>query len=224
MTRLLAAICGALLLSATACAGGDGLVRKTGPQYEAETRSWLDAVQLLGGHGYWLVTGYHRGDDVVAVATNQTWSHASIVDLENLQVIEAIGSGVIKTPLFKFLREAHRLRIIRPAGWSPAKGRDAVKKARSKLGSGYDFLGIVGAPSDKRFYCSELAAWSMGVRVDEKGAGKVLHPANMHKMGELLWETGARDGKADVPDKALIARADRLRTPPSDAPAISADP
>ena len=212
---LCTALCTALLLITSACAGGDGLVRKTGPKFEAETRSWLDGVRLLGGHGYWLITrGYHTGDDVVAVASNKSWSHASILDMQNLEVIEAIGSGVRKTPLFRFLREAHRLQIIRPAGWSPDKGQEAVAKARSKIGAGYDFLGVAGAPSDKRFYCSELAVWSMGVKVDEKGASHVLHPANMHTMGELLWQTGARDGQPDVPDKALIARAQRLRANP----------
>lgn len=217
MTRTFAATCIAITLAG--CAGADGLARKTGPAYEAETRSWLDAVRLLSGHGYWLVTrGYHSGDDVVAMASNKSWSHAVIVDMENLEVIEAIGSGVIKTPMFKFLREAHRVRIIRPAGWTPEKGRQAVANARSKLGAGYDFLGVVGAPSDKRFYCSELAAWSMGVKVDEKGAQHVLHPANLHELGELLWQTEGRDGKADRPDAALIARADKLRTTGSPSP------
>ncbi len=214
MRHSLAALCASLFLLTSACAGGDGLTRKTGPEFEAETQSWLAGLRLIGANGYWLVTrGYHSGDDLVAVASNARWSHASVLDLDKMEIIEAIGSGVRKTPLAQFLREAHRLRIIRPAGWSPERGREAVLKARSKLGSGYDFLGVAGAPSDKRFYCSELAAWSMGLEVDKQGAWHVLHPANMHTMGELLWETGARDGKADVPADALVERAAKLRQP-----------
>lgn len=202
------------LATLASCGGADGLVRKTGPEYESETRSWLESVRVLSGHGYWLVTrGYHRGDDAVAMATNQRWSHASIVDLENLEVIEAVGQGVIQTPLFRFLREAHRVRIIRPKGWTPDKGREAVARARSKVGSSYDFLGVVGAPSDQRFYCSELAAWSMGLEVDRKGASHVLHPASMHELGDLLWEAGPRDGKPDLPDQKTVARARVLREP-----------
>ena len=202
----------AVMVVAAGCAGSDGLQRKTGPRFFAETQSWLDALRLVGGNGYWIVTrGYHPGDDVVAVASNQRFSHASILDLERLEVIEAVGHGVVHTPLMKFLREAHRMRLIRPEGWTPEKGEQAVARARGQVGAKYDFLGVVGAPSEKRWYCSELAAWSMGVAVNKAGAGEVLHPANLHRLGELLWDTGARDGAQDRPDAALVQRAQGLR-------------
>ncbi|MCO4762080.1 MAG: hypothetical protein KC502_11285 [Myxococcales bacterium] len=196
----------------SSCAGTDGVLRKEGPRYFAETQSWLDGLRVMGGHGYWLVTrGYHTGDDVVSVASNKRFSHASILDLENLEVIEAVGTGVIRTPLLKFLREAHRVRLIRPKGWTPVKGRAAVDRVRAQIGAKYDFLGVVGAPSKKRWYCSELAAWSMGIKVNQAGTSHVLHPANLHKFGQLLWDTQARDGTPDKPDEALIARTQALR-------------
>jgi len=193
-------LAGALLLAG--CAGADALKRKTGPKYFAETHSWVHTVQKLGGNGMWLVTrGYHTGDDVVAVATNSPLSHASVLDVDSLEVVEAIGSGVIVTNLRKFLREAHRVVLIKPQGWTADKGRAAADRARSKVGAGYDFLGIVGAPQGKRWYCSELAAWSFGVKVNEPGPQGVLHPRNMHKLGEVLFDSGARDGKPDAPEE-----------------------
>ena len=67
----------------------------------------------------WLVTrGYHTGDDIVAIATNSPLSHASVLDLEKLTVIEAIGRGVIETELTQFLRESHRLVLVDAREWT----------------------------------------------------------------------------------------------------------
>jgi uncharacterized protein YycO len=149
----------------------------------------------------WLVVrGYHRGDDVVAVATNAPLSHAAILDLEQGEVIEAIGDGVRVTPLRALLQQSHRVQLVRPAGWTPDKGELAVQRARSQVGKGYDFLGVVGAPSRERWYCSELAAWSMGIPVDQLGAWHVLHPKDLHRKGALLFDSGARDGAPDHED------------------------
>ena len=88
----------------TGCAGFQGLKRHTGPEYESETKSWMQVLQNQGGNGMWLVTrGYHPGDDVVAIATAAPLSHAAILDIDKLQVIEAIGKGVVATDLEKFL-------------------------------------------------------------------------------------------------------------------------
>ncbi len=192
----------ALTLGATltlGCAGTAALKRKTGPAYEAETQSWIEAVRRLGGPGMWLVVrGYHRGDDVVAVASNSPLSHAAIIGAATGEVIEAVGEGVRSTTLSKLLHESHRVQIVKPRGWTPALGATAVTRARTQLGKGYDFLGVIGAPDKKRWYCSELAAWSMGVPVDKRGAWHVIHPKDLHKQGTLLFDSGARDGKPDA--------------------------
>lgn len=192
----------AFLLALSGCAGADGVNRRTGPRYVAETQSWVQSTQKLAANGMWLVTrGYHRGDDVVAVATNSPLSHASIVDMDELSVIEAVGTGVRVTPLPRFLREAHRVLIIKPRGWTADKGREAVRKARAQVGKGYDFLGVIGAPDEQRWYCSELAAWSIGIEVNQTGPQHVLHPRNMHELGEVLFDSGARDGRPDAPPR-----------------------
>lgn len=186
------------LVSGTGCAGAQALQRLEGPEYEVETGSWIRVLGRLGGDGMWLVTrGYHRGDDVIAMATNSPLSHASVLDLGKGQVIEAIGKGVIVTGLPKFLREAHRLVLIKPRGWTPARGKEFLARARGQVGKKYDYLGIVGAPQDTRWYCSELAAWSAKIRVDRHGPKHVLHPRHMHYYGKVLFDTGQRDG---VPD------------------------
>ncbi len=192
---------GGLLVAAglfTDCAGFQGLKHRTGPEYVAETKSWMQALQTQGGNGMWLVTrGYHPGDDVVAIATAAPLSHASILDLDKQQVIEAVGKGVVATDLEKFLHESHRVVLIQPPGFDRAKGQATVARARGKIGEGYDFLGTVGLPDDKRWYCSELAVWASGTEVDHIGPKNVLHPKSMLKFGKVLFDTGQRDGQPD---------------------------
>ena len=200
------------------CAGTDALRRREGPRYAAETHSLVHEVMRLGGNGMWLVVrGYHTGDDVVAVATNAPLSHAAILDQDTGEVIEAVGDGVRVVPLAKLLRESHRLQIVRPANWTEELGAEAVKRARSHVGRGYDFLGVVGAPDRSRLYCSELAAWSMGVPVDKLGAWHVIHPKDLHRQGVLLFDSQARDGRADGAGASQTARAPAAVTPTADA-------
>lgn len=180
------------------CAGSQALERRMGPEYEPETQSWLAQVRKRGGDGMWLVTrGYHTGDDLVAVATNSPLSHTSVLDAHNMRVVEAIGEGVVVTELPQFLRETHRMLLIKPDGWTPRTGAKALEMAYTKVGDKYDFLGAVGLPNDKLWYCSELAAWSMGMPTGNFGAHNVLHPKDMHRYGEVLFDTGQRDGMPD---------------------------
>ena len=193
-------ICTSWLLAAcltglTGCAGTEALKRREGPEYAAETASWREALDRLGQSGMWLVTrGYHKGDDLIAVASNAPLSHASILDKENQAVVEAIGEGVVVTDLGKFLEETHRLVLVQPERWTPKEGLEALARARSQVGQGYDFLGIVGIPQEERWYCSELAAWSMGIRVNHRGPQHVLHPLKLLEQGQVLFDSKGRDG------------------------------
>ena len=87
--------------------------------------------------------------------------------------------------------------LIQPPDWTDSNGQDTVTRARSRLGEGYDFLGTVGLPDDKRWYCSELAVWASGTEVDHIGPKNVLHPKSMLKLGKVLFDTGQRDGQPD---------------------------
>ena len=190
---------GFVLLLAGCAAGAKGLDRRVGPAYQSEVQSWQDAVRTHGQSGYWIVVrGYHRGDDVIAMSTNSELSHAAILDAERQYVIEAVKNGVLEKPMTELISESHRIQVIRPQGWTPELGQRAVERARSVLGASYDFTGIVGAPSKKRYYCSELAAWSMSIKVDSPGPQHVIHPKNLHKLGEVLYDTGDRDKSPDA--------------------------
>ena len=191
----------ALLLAVLpSCKGSDAYRRRTGAEYEAEVASWLASVRELGASGMWLVTrGYHPGDDLVATATDAEYSHASLLDLERGEVIEAISGGVSTRPLADFLAETHRLMLIRPRGFVPDAGVAAVARARTMIGQGYDFTGIVGVPDPDRFDCSELAAWAWELPTGRLGPQHVLHPTQLVGFGDVLYQPGPRD---KVPDPA----------------------
>ena len=192
------AMCGAISFGFMGCAGFQGVIRKTGPKFEAEVQSWQEAIESKGGNGMWLVSrGYRRGDDLVAISTFSSYSHVGILDHEKGEVIESLWGGNVVTPLDKFLHISHRVVLVQPESWTPEKGSKALAKARDQLGKKYDFCGLLGFPSTKRWYCSELAAWSWGRQSDRIGPWHVIHPRRHLKMGDILFESGARDGEPD---------------------------
>jgi len=187
-----------IFLSGFGCNSTDAFKRKTGPKFAPETSSWIKNIEHSGATGMWLVTrGYHGSDHLVAVATNAYLSHAAILDLENRVVIEAIGKGVLETPLDKFLTASHRVLLVKPEGWTPKLGQEALARAKEQLGKSYDFLGTVGIPKKDRWYCTELAVWSLGGTVNKFGAHKVIRPIDMPKFGEVLFDSQNRDGKIE---------------------------
>ena len=125
------------------------------------------------------------------------WSRVDITPVIKLRVIEAIGKGVVATDLKKFLHESHRVALIQPLDWTHTKGKTTVARARGKIGEGYDFLGAVGLPDNKRWYCSELAVWASGTEVDHIGPENVLHPKPMPALGKVLFASNQRDGQPD---------------------------
>ncbi len=159
---------------------------------EREARA-LEAVRRLGQPGDWLVIrGYYATDHFVALATNAPFSHVAVLDPEKDQVIEAEGKGLHTTPLPDFMKKAHRLILMRPQ-WAttPERQKAAVEKARSTVGSGYDFTGLVGLNVPERFYCSELAVAAYAPHASRKDhLPPVLPPADMHFWATILWDSG----------------------------------
>jgi protein tyrosine phosphatase (PTP) superfamily phosphohydrolase (DUF442 family) len=167
----------------------------SGPAAEAETDRWVQLVKEKADHGGWLVVrGSHPGDQAVAAATLGWLSHAAVLDKEKGEVIEALAGGVQVTPLRKLLAQAHRLLIVRPAGWTPEEGRAAVARARSRVGQGYDWLGLVGAQQDARFYCTELAVDAYRGREKKWKVGRIIFPADVPGLGTVVLDTGPRAG------------------------------
>jgi len=112
-----------------------------------------------------------------------------VLDATNAKVIEAVSPVVSEISLHAFLEDADRVLLIRPADSDRASGRRALAKARAQIGAPYDLLGTVGLPELGKFYCSELAAWSVGMEVDREGPGEVLHPATMTRFGAVLFDS-----------------------------------
>lgn len=175
------------------CPGLRPVVRKSGTNAESETRAWHNQILRLGQNGDWLVIrGYNSSDHLVALAANAELSHAGVLDIDHASVIEAVAPVVRCVTLESFLSGADRVVLIRPPESTPASGRDAVRRARSRLGSAYDFLGTVGLPDPDRFYCSELAVWSTGRDVDVDGPEHIVKPVEMLEMGTILFDTKNR--------------------------------
>ena len=170
----------------------------TGPAAEAETDRWMALVMEKADQGGWLVVrGSHKGDQAVAAVTMGLLTHAAVLDKERGEVIEALAEGVQVTPVRKLLAQAHRLVIVRPQGWTPEGGRAAVARARARVGQRYDWLGLVGAQQDARFYCTELAVDAYEGRRKWK-VGRIIFPADMPGLGTVVHDTGPRGGGSIV--------------------------
>jgi len=167
----------------------------TGPAAEAETDRWMAVVKEKADHGGWLVVrGTHKGDQAVAAVTMGLLSHAAVLDKEKGEVIEALAEGVQVTPVRKLLAQAHRMVIVRPPGWTPEGGKAAVARARSRVGQKYDWLGLVGAQQDARFYCTELAVDAYQGREKKWKIGRIIFPADVPGLGTIVHDTGPRGG------------------------------
>lgn len=176
-----------------------------GVEASRETDEWVRLVRERAKQGYWLVVrGTHPGDQVVAAATAGTLTHAAVLDYERSEVIEATGAGVDSSPLRELLAQARRLVVVKPRGYSEEVGRAAVERARTRVGHGYDWLGTIGLPSDRRYYCTELCIDAYQGR--EAGwLRSAFLPEKMGDYGEVVLDV------ARAPEPMAVAVADDLR-------------
>ncbi len=178
------------------------------------TDEWVEEVRERARQGYWIVVrGTHIGDQVVAAGSAAQLTHAAVYDREHDQIIEAVGAGVHPEPLRELIAQSWRVQIIEPRGYTPEEGEAAVERARSRIGFRYDWLGTLGAQSDRRFYCTELALDAYRARERGWMPEGVIHPEHMTRFGRLVFDSGPRpdDARAASISEALRARfADRL--------------
>jgi protein tyrosine phosphatase (PTP) superfamily phosphohydrolase (DUF442 family) len=182
--------------------GGLPVKPPSGAAAEQQTDAWVKIIRDKADHGGWLVVrGTHIGDQTIAALTAAKLSHAAVLDKEKEEVIEAVSDGVRVTPLRALLAQAHRVQVIRPAGWTPEAGRAAVARARSYVGRKYDWLGLVAAQDEKRFYCTELAVDCYDGRKAGWKVGPIIFPAAMSSLGTVVFDSGPRsdDGVAIEP-------------------------
>jgi len=132
--------------------------------------------------------GYAVMSDLILLMTpGAPMSHAGIYDARTHTVIDAVSSGVREVPDEMYLNASHRWMIVRPTGLSLIERRAAVDRARAAVGTGFDFSGFVGVDNPDRFYCSELAAWALGVRDDVFADEFLVTPAELTAVGPTIY-------------------------------------
>ena len=117
---------------------------------------------------------YTPGSTLLRLKMWCVFSHVGIIDGDH--VIEARGfHGVVRTPIHEFK--------ARYTAWATGEylidchPLDAIERARSKIGAGYDWSAIFGIglrtgwDNAQRFICSELLAWA-GQGVNPKLTGR----------------------------------------------------
>jgi len=88
-------------------------------------------------------------------ANGKDYSHCAMVIRENgsLKVIEAIGEGVVVTPLEDFKRRSSKIQVARLKKKDDAFVQRAIRYAISLKGKPYDEVFLL---NNDRYYCSEL--------------------------------------------------------------------
>lgn len=88
-------------------------------------------------------------------ANGKDYSHCAMVIRENdsLKVIEAIGAGVVITPLEDFKRRSSKFQVARLKKKDDAFVQRAIRYAISLKGKPYDEVFLL---NNDRYYCSEL--------------------------------------------------------------------
>lgn len=92
------------------------------------------------------------------------WTHVAII-VDDDNVIEAIGKGVVKTDLEYFVYNKDDIVLLRPLFATPEQMLAAAQWAEEQVGKPYDYE--FGSGNDA-FYCSELATDAYMIATDSK--------------------------------------------------------
>ena len=165
----------------------------------------IGPVRAVIENGDWVVIrGVTGPDNFIGTVTNMPFSHASVYDLENDEVIEADSHGVHRTSLEDYLGSASRIWILKPV-WATEETRPlAVSRARSLLGRPYDYTGLIGLGLDDSYYCSELAVSVWRPYMGEAGTSPiplVISPGRLHHWGKVVYDS-METGLGRVPAQA----------------------
>lgn len=195
MKRLTTALFLMVAVMATGCSGSLMVKRPTEKKLdEAYSTMWVEDLQDNARDGDLILRrGYAVLSDVITIVTGGAdMSHAAIYDGETGTVIEAVDGGVKETDLREYVSGAHRVMIVRPKGLSWSERRAAVLRARSAIGTPFDYAGFVGLQSDERFYCSELVVWAMTAGADGVESGRIITPGRLIDVGDTVYDSGER--------------------------------
>jgi len=162
----------------------------------AVTVLWAGEIHDVARDGDWILSrSYYAMADVISSTTpSEPFSHASIYDHEHDTVIESVGSGVREIPLSQLVDRNHYLIVVRPSGVTAAQQKQALARARGKLGAPFDKTGMIGLyDHTDRFYCSELVWWAT---FGDAPHPRVIRPASLIDHGTVIYASGTRtDGQ-----------------------------
>jgi hypothetical protein len=153
----------------------------------------LEPVRAVIEHGDWLVIrGVSGPDNFIGSVTNMPFSHASIYDAENDEVVEADSHGVHITPLSEYLESASRVWVLKPVWATPETRPLVVAKARSLVGSPYNYTGLLGLGLPDSYYCSELvvSVWKPYMNNGHSNPiPRVISPGRLHHWGRVVYDS-----------------------------------
>jgi hypothetical protein len=162
---------------------------------EAISALWTSEIRRVARDGDWLLSrAYYATSDLIALGTaGESLSHGSLYDATRGMVIESVGSGVREIPLEQFIQRNHLVIVVRPSNMTAAAGRDAVARARSKIGASFDATGMFGFDNPDKFYCTELVYWASQTAARTGSHERVVTPSDLMKYGEVIYWSGKRD-------------------------------
>jgi uncharacterized protein YycO len=170
--------------------------RPADPQVDHQvTAMWTDEIGKVARDGDWILSrAYFLTSDAITLATRgEDLSHASMYDASRGTVVEAVSSGIREIPLAEFVERNHYLVVVRPANMSATDQREALDRARSKLGGKFDVTGMFGIDHEDTFYCSELVYWASQTEARSGTRETVVTPSDLMKYGEVIYWSGKRD-------------------------------
>lgn len=161
---------------------------------DAIDRMWAAEMRRVARDGDWVLSRSFspEGDMVGWVSIGENFSHASMIDVTNGTIVEAITPKVREITIEELVHRNWYLVIVRPSGIDAEESKAALERARSQVGVDFDMYGIFGYEEPDKWFCSELAYWASGF---EESAGKhaFLAPNELMNYGEVLYYTGRRD-------------------------------
>jgi cell wall-associated NlpC family hydrolase len=153
----------------------------------------LIPIKNIIEHGDWIVIrGTTNPSNFIASITNMPFSHATIYDAENDEVIESDSSGVHTTPLRNVLAEAQRIWVLKPIWARPDNRPLAVARARKQIGKPYNYTGLIGLGIPNTYYCTELVidAWRPYMnKSSDNPIPRVIPPGSLHHWGRVVYDS-----------------------------------
>lgn len=178
----------------------------------AVTTLWAGEIHDVARDGDWILSrSYYAMADVIATAsTREALSHASIYDHEHDTVIESVGSGVREIPLAQLVDRNHYVMVLRPTGLSAVQQKQALARAREKLGAKFDVTGMLGVyDHPDEYYCSELVWWAS---FGDAPHPQVIQPSSLIDHGTVLYWSGKRTDPQVMELAAERAQSSLVRT------------